>query len=242
MRLRVAVTTTADEIPWRVLQKPGRPIVYDILGRVAPRLGALLHADGWGPHRMVPFGHGVPVFPSAVRRRKHYSAGGFGYVEFGSPVPEVVEALALGLRQRELLDWGGVALRITGCSAVEPPEFASGRARFRTVTPVVLKGSGRDEKGVRQTRQAWVLPTDAEYPAVFQHNLQRKSETLGFEGKPVLEGISWIGPKRSFAVGGGMKPGAAVEVEISGEPMALQALWSWGLGQANSAGFGWVGA
>ncbi|WP_425329410.1 CRISPR-associated endoribonuclease Cas6 [Streptomyces inhibens] len=31
-----------------------------------------------------------------------------------------------------------------------------------------------------------------------------------------------------------------MEVELSGPPKTLRALWSWGLGQANSAGFGWV--
>ncbi|WP_220377916.1 hypothetical protein [Streptomyces inhibens] len=46
--------------------------------------------------------------------------------EFGSPFPEVVDALAHGLVQRELLDWGGVALRITGVKSVEQPEFAGG--------------------------------------------------------------------------------------------------------------------
>jgi CRISPR-associated endoribonuclease Cas6 len=29
-------------------------------------------------------------------------------------------------------------------------------------------------------------------------------------------------------------------VELRGDPAALRAAWSWGLGQANAAGFGWV--
>jgi CRISPR-associated endoribonuclease Cas6 len=240
MRLRVDVVTAAAEVPWPSVLAPGRGIAYDLLAHTAPELGRQIHTTGWGAHRMVPFGHGAPVFPAAPRRRGAYAAGGSGAIEFGSPLLAVVEAWALGLRQRELLDWGGVAMRITGVRPVEPPGFSSGHARLRTETPVVMKGSGRDGQGNRSTRQAWLLPTEPEFPAYLQQNLRRKAETLGLSPEVKLDAITWVGPKRSFVVGEGAKPGAAVEVDVSGEPVTLQALWSWGLGQANSAGFGWV--
>jgi CRISPR-associated endoribonuclease Cas6 len=240
MRLRVDVVTAAAEVPWPKVLAPGRGIAYDLLARAAPDLGRQLHGTGWGEHRMAPFGHGAPVFPNAPRRRGAYAAGGAGAVEFGSPLLAVVEAWARGLRRRELLDWGGVAMRITGVCLVEPPEFSSGHARLRTETPVVLKGSGRDGQENRSTRQAWLLPTEPEFPVYFQQNLRRKAETLGLSPEVKLDAVTWVGTKRSFAVGDGAKPGAPVEVDVSGEPATLQALWSWGLGQANSAGFGWV--
>ncbi|MDT3395294.1 CRISPR-associated endoribonuclease Cas6 [Streptomyces sp. B1866] len=242
MRLRLGVVTSASELPWGAVLAPGRGVAYDAMGRYAPALGQRVHDGGVGPHGMAPFGYGAPVFAGVRRRRGRYSVGGRGAVEFGSPLPEVVEALAGGLRQRELLDWGGVALRVTGLTPVEPPECASGRVRWRTVTPVVMKGSGRDESGVRTTRQAWVLPSEPEWPVYFQGNLRRKAETLGLDPSVELEAVTWVGPKRSFRVGEGAKPGAPVEVELSGPPETLRALWSWGLGQANAAGFGWVAA
>jgi hypothetical protein len=104
----------------------------------------------------------------------------------------------------------------------------------------VMKGSGRDTQGERTTRQAWVLPTEAEFPVYFEGNLRRKAETLGLDAGISLESITWVGPKRSFVVGDGAKPGAPVEVELRGAPETLQAIWSWGLGQANAAGYGWV--
>ncbi|MFE9427909.1 CRISPR-associated endoribonuclease Cas6 [Kitasatospora sp. NPDC006697] len=182
------------------------------------------------------------MFASAPKRRGRYAVGGRGMVEFGSPLPEVAQVLASGLTKRELVDWGGVALRVTGVAAVAPPSFSSGRAVLRTATPVVMKGSGRDETGERTTRQAWVLPAEPEWAGYFQQNLVRKAETLKVDPAVSLEAVTWIGPKRSFAVSQGAKPGAAVEVELTGPPETLQALWSWGLGQANSAGFGWVSA
>lgn len=154
----------------------------------------------------------------------------------------MVEGWAAALKERQLLDWGGVALRVRSVEPVDPPEFDSGRARLRTATPVVMKGSGKDEQGERTTRQAWLLPTEPEFPIYFERNLQRKAETLGLDPDITLEQITWVGPKRSFAVSAGAKPGAPVEVELHGPPETLRAIWSWGLGQANSAGFGWVAA
>lgn len=240
MRLQLTVTTTASELPWGSVLAPGRGLVYEVLGRTAPALGRQLHAKGAEPHGMAPFGHGAPVFPSARRQRGRYAAGGRGTVEFGSPVPELVESLARGFAEREVVDWGGVAFELVGIQAVEPPEFSSGWARLRTVTPVVMKGSGRSQDGVRTTRQAWLLPDEPEWPGYFQGNLRRKAETLGLDPGVELESVTWIGPKRSFRVAQGAKPGAAVEVQLSGPPETLRALWSWGLGQANAAGFGWV--
>lgn len=242
VRLRLAVTTTASELPWKAVLAPGRGLVYDVLAHVAPELGRQLHGQGKGDHGMVPFGYGAPTFPAARRRRGSYAAGGRGVIEFGSPLPEITEALGRGLAQRELLDWGGVAFRPTGLTALTPPDFASGRAVLRTSTPVVMKGSGRGEDGVRTTRQAWLLPAEPEWAGYFQGNLRRKAETLDLDPDVGLESVTWIGPKRSFSVGEGKKPGAAVEVVLFGPPETLQALWSWGLGQANATGFGWVAA
>ena len=240
MRLRLGIRTSASSLPWAQVLKPGRSLVYELLARGAPEEGARLHSGGVPPHGMVPFGHSAPVFPSARRKRGAYAAGGLGWLELGSPLPEVVEGLAKGLAGREVLDWGGTALRLESVTAVDPPEFSTGRVRWRTVTPVVMKGSGRDDDGVRTKREAWVLPGEPEFAEYFAQNLRRKAETLGLDPDVSLEAITWVGAKRSFAVGGGLKPGAPIEVELRGTAETLQGIWSWGLGQANSAGFGWV--
>lgn len=242
MRLRLRVRTTARSIPWEHVLKPGRSLVYDALARSAPELGARLHTSGWGSTGMVPFGYGPPVFPQARRRKGVYAAGGTGTVEIASPVPEVLEAIAKGLADQHVLDWGGTALKLEAIEPVDPPGFPEGRARMRTTAPVVVKGSGLDDAGNRSTRHAWVLPAEPEFDVYFEGNLNRKAATLGLEAAAQVEAITWVGPKRSFAVGGGLIPGAAVEAELRGDPQVLQAVWSWGLGQSNSAGFGQVAA
>lgn len=242
VRLRIVVRTRADSVPWREVLRPGRGLAYRWLSAAAPDLSERLHAQGCGAHRLAPFGHGAPSFPAARRRRGVYAAGGLGVVEFGSPLVAVVEAWAEALSGVTLLDWGGVALQVERVEVVEPPSLDSGVAAWRTATPVVMKGSGRDEDGVRVTRQAHLLPGDAEFGVYFAGNLRRKAEVLGLDPSVSLERIDWVGAKRSFAVKDGLRPGARVGVVLRGAPETLRALWSWGLGQANSAGFGWVAA
>lgn len=242
MRLRANIRTQAESIPWPEVIRPGRGLAYSLLEEAHPELGHRLHGEGWGPHGMVPFGYGAPVFPARRRRRGVYTTGGAGTVEFGSPLMDVVEGWAAALSGQTVLDWGGVALRVDQVEAVEAPGFADGWARLRTATPVVMKGSGRTEDGTRVTRQAWLLPGEPEYDAYLAGNLRRKAETLGLDPEVSLERITWRGAKRSFAVKGGMRVGAPVEVELRGAPETLQAIWSWGLGQANATGFGWVAA
>ena len=236
------MSTRARELPWTEVLRPGRGLVYRWLAVGAPALGRQLHNSGWAPHGMVPFGHGAPVFDAADRRKGAYAVGGRGVVEFGSPLLAMVEAWSQVLAARTVLDWGGVAFHVDSVEVIDPPEFASGVAVMRTATPVVMKGSGQDGSGARVSRQAWVLPREPEFDAYFVSNLRRKAETLGLDPAIVLERVTWVGPKRSFHAGKGLKVGAAVEVALRGAPETLRAVWSWGLGQANSAGFGWVTA
>lgn len=170
VRLRLEVRTAARQLPWREVLRPGRGIAYDLLARANPELAARLHNEGWGVHRMSVFGHGAPAFPSALHRTGVYAIGGRGYVELGSPLLAVVEAWAAALAGQRVVDWGGVAFQIDNVHVVEPPVFASGYARLRTATPVVMKGSGRGVDGLRVRRQAWLLPADAEFPVYFVGN------------------------------------------------------------------------
>ena len=247
MRLRVTFHTSARALGWGDVLAPGRALSYALLKQSAPELGSALHEKGWGPFGMVPFGYSAPLFPAARPRPGVYAAGGPGIVELGSPLSAVVEAWAGALASMPVIAWGATAFIVDRIEAVEAPVFASGRAVFRTVTPVVMKSSGRDEAGVRSRRQAWCLPGEPEWDVYMQGNLRRKAVTLGLDEDVTLERVGWVGPKRSFAVGsangpGGKKPGACVEVTLAGPPRTLSALSSWGLGQANSAGMGWIGA
>ncbi|MFF3932832.1 CRISPR-associated endoribonuclease Cas6 [Streptomyces hirsutus] len=245
MRLRVDFHTTARELDWDHVLSPGRALAYSLLERVASDLGSSLHAQGHGSYGMVPFGYSAPVFPAARKRRGVYAAGGPGVLEFGSPLPEVVEGWAAALSSMPVIAWGPTAFIIDKVEAVEAPSFPSGRAVFRTSTPVVMKASGKDDSGVRTTRQAWCLPGEPEWDVYAEGNLRRKAETLGLDREVTLDAVTWVGPMRSFTVSsangpGGKKPGACVEVALSGPSQTLSALHSWGLGQANSAGMGWI--
>lgn len=247
MRLRVEFHTGADQLPWPEVLAPGRALAYALLERGDPELGAALHKAGYGQHGMVPFGYGAPVFPAARRRRGVYAADGPGVVELGSPLMEVVEGWAAGLRGMPVLAWGATAFIVDRVVPVETPAFASGSAVFRTATPVVMKAVLPREADEQRGGTPWRLPGEPEWDVYVQNNLRRKAETLGLDPGISLEQVTWVGPKRAFAVGGvagggGKKPGACVEVTVTGAPATLAAISTWGLGQANSAGMGWIGA
>ncbi|GAA3357823.1 CRISPR-associated endoribonuclease Cas6 [Saccharopolyspora gregorii] len=243
MRVQVEVSTRAREIPWRDVLRPGRGIVYDLLAEFAPELGERLHAQGVGRFGLAPFGHSAPRFPDVAPRRGKYVAGGAGVVEFCSPLPEVVEALAAGLGRTRVLDWGGVALQKQSVHAIAPPAFADGQGVLRAVTPVLVKGPRRrDAQGMPLRGQRWILPGEPEWEVYFLRNLRRKAEALDLDSDVELDGILRAGPRQSYAVGQGAKIGAEVDVALSGNPETLRALWSWGLGAATSAGFGAVAA
>lgn len=244
MRLRIDVTTRAAAIPWNDVLRPGRSLVYGLFARTAPELGTRLHTDGWGPHRMVPFGYGAPRFPGARRRPGEYAAGGRGYLELGSPLPGVVDTWVEALAEQPILDWGGTALHIERLVPSAPPMFDSGTAELRTVTPVVLKPSkpaheDRDRNDRSRASQD-LLPYEEGFRETFGRNLRRKAETLELDPEITVEGVTWIGAKRSFTVRSGKRVGTPLGVRLRGAPATLRALWCWGLGQANAAGFGWI--
>lgn len=242
MRIRMRVTASATSIPWPEVLRPGVGLAYEWLEVGDPELGRDIHANGYGPHRFAPFGHGAPWFPRAPKRRGVYTVGGEGLVEFGSPLPEVLTAWSKGLAGQRVLDWGGTALRVVSLEAAEPPGFEAGVARFRTATPVVMKGSGYGPDGVRTTREAHLVPTDPEFPAYLAGSLKRKAVSFGLGDQVELVSIDWVGPKRSFAVKAGLRVGAPVEVTVAGDPEILRMLWSTGIGQGTANGFGWVAA
>lgn len=249
MRLRLRVRTTAREIPWGSLHDPSRGVAYTLL-RTSPELASRLHQDGWGAHRMRPMGVGVPLFPSAPHRPGVYAAGGVGLVEFGSPLVAVVQAWAEALAGMKTLSWGGTPLHIDGVELVEPPDFSNGTAVMRTRSIVVLKGTRLKATEVQaakptagEARQsAWVYAGEPQFGSFFAQNLRRKAETMSLAPDVEVQAISWIGPQRSFPVKGGKKYGKAIEVQLRGAPDVLRCLWSWGLGESTSAGFGWVSA
>ncbi|MBA8825291.1 CRISPR-associated endoribonuclease Cas6 [Saccharopolyspora lacisalsi] len=215
--------------------------MYGLLAENAPSWGDRLHTSGLGPHGLVPIGHSAPRFPEARARSGVHAAGGPGVVEFSSPLTEIAHALNAGLQERSVLDWGGVALQVQRVTPVFPPLFSHGTAELSTVTPVVVKGPpGRDEHGQRLRKQRWLLPGESDWETYFVNNLRRKAETLDLDPDVKLEMLTRVGRKHSLAVGRGTKIGAEVALRLSGPPATLQALWSWGLGASNSAGFGAV--
>lgn len=230
MRLVVSVSTTDETIRWEDLYGPGRGIVYAALIEYAPALGKEIHDGSWGRWGLVPFAVGPPVFPRAPRRRGVYAAAGTGTVEFVSPLPEVLEAVTRYLQRHGALAWARTPLEIEALDVVMPPAFTDGVARFTTTTAVLVKG-GDD----------YLLPGQDGYQFLLRKNLEKKADTLGLPADLSCE-VTWAGTRRMFRVGGAPKVGVVLDLRVTAAPEVLAGLWSWGVGQLNSAGFGLVSA
>lgn len=240
MRLRLSLTTRAHSIPWENLLRPGRGVIYHLLHSVSPTFTRALHDSGWGPHGMTPFAHNHPTFPQAPRTRGVFTVDGPGYLSIASPLPDLIDTLANALSPGQLLDWHGTALQVTDITRISPPEFADGRADFRTTTPVVVKATTDPDDLTAPRKGRDVLPHEQGFITALTHNLRRKATTLDLDPHVTINGPTWNGTKRGFATPTGRRTGAPIQINLHASPPLLQALWSWGLGQANSTGFGWI--
>jgi CRISPR-associated endoribonuclease Cas6 len=230
VRVVLQLRAPPGRLAWEEVLTPGRGLVYGALADHSPELGRELHDVGYGPHRLRPFAFCPPTFPSAPRVARAYAVGGAGSVAFGSPLLVVAEAVAKAVAGRGVLQWGSVALEVRSVAAVDPPRFITGQAEWHTATPVIVKGGHPDR---------FLLPDDPGWLDGLRGNLQRKAATLGLDDAVEVE-LLWAGARRLFRVDGSARIGAPVTVRVLAASDTLGAIWSWGLGQANAAGFGWI--
>lgn len=231
MRVVVKVSAEPGTLPWDSLLGPGRGLAYEALAVHAPALGRRFHQEGHGPYHLRPFGFAPPVFPQAPRVPGSYAVGGVGRLELTSPLLTCAQAFAHYARSTPVLRWGPLPLRVLDAAVIEPPAFTSGRAELHTVTPTIVKGRG----GV------FLLPGDQEWPVRLTENLRRKAATLELDDELDVD-VAWVGRPRLFRVQRSARRGVPVTLRVSGAPETLRALWSWGVGESNSAGFGCVAA
>jgi CRISPR-associated endoribonuclease Cas6 len=230
VRIVLQVRAQAGRLAWEQVLTPGRSLVYRALADHDPDLGRQLHDAGLGPYRLRPFVFCPPTFASAPRIARSYAVGGTGSVAFGSPLLVVAEAVAKAVAGRQVLHWGSAALEIRSVAVVDPPRFITGQAEWHTATPVIVKGGHPDR---------FLLPDDPGWLDGLRGNLQRKAATLGLDEAVEVE-LLWAGARRLFRVDGSTRIGAPVTVRVLAASETLAAIWSWGLGQANAAGFGWI--
>jgi CRISPR-associated endoribonuclease Cas6 len=231
-KVRVVLQVRAEPgvLAWEQVLTPGRSLIYGALAAHSPELGRQLHDVGYGPYRLRPFAFCPPTFPSTPRVPRVYAVGGRGSVAFGSPLLVVAEGVAKAVAGRQVLHWGSVGLEVRSVVAVDPPRFVTGQAEWHTATPVIVKGGHPDR---------FLLPGDPEWLEGLLGNLQRKAATLGLDDAVEAE-LVWAGARRLFRVDGSARIGAPVTMRVLAAPETLAAIWSWGLGQGNSAGFGWI--
>lgn len=238
MRIIADITAPRDaELAWDDIHKPGQRIVYEALRAHDPELGAALHEHGWGTYGLVPFGFQPPVFPAGKRQPKRYPTGGPGTIGFATPLPRVAAALARTIQAGQVLGWGGLDITVAAVRA-DDASYGAGKAIWRTTTPVIVKGRGKPRPG-KSSQPNFLLPQDPEWGTYLVSNLERKAATFELPDDIDVKVLDH-GPRRLFRVGKNARIGVTATVEVHAAPDTLRLIHDWGLGQGNSAGFGWV--
>lgn len=267
MRVRVRLNVAKNgSLSFDALHAPGRAMAYAAVGsKLGADRKAELHEGGEALYHLRPFGFGPPTFPIAKRVKGRWAVGGDGFWEIGSPHHDLVWAFATWLKEQRTITWAGVSMDVVGIEAPTVPEYPEGFGSFTTVSPTVVKdaatagsaarreardegdprrylnpyrdGHGRDdgtvdERAVRAERVA--------FEDGLNRNARKKTETLGLESDLRLSVIEVIS-SHTRRIGDGVRVGARIVVDAVGAPEALVMLWAWGLGESNSAGFGWIG-
>lgn len=215
-------------MPWPDVHGPARAVLYTLIGASEPDLARELHDQGWQGSTLRPAGISPPMFTGAVRRRGMYTTSGTGSVWFGSPVPRIAAAILKGLATRKELRWGQATLAVRGKELEWPADHGSGRAEFRSVSPVLVKEESR-----------FLLPGESRYLERLAGNLRHKADLLGLPSDVDVEVLD-AGPRRIFEVAGAQRIGANVRVRITADPAVLGALYEWGIGLNTVQGFGWL--
>ena len=157
-----------------------------------------------------------------------------------SPRERFLSAFMSGLACKPEARIGENALRISSVEALPPVDFSSGRAVFRTLSPINASTMReRDGKLVR-----WdLLPDDAQFSENINKNLARKYSD--FHGKPANGGgleFKLMGPfkTRRIRIKNEFHVASRMLFEASGSPELLSFAYECGFGERNSMGFGMV--
>ncbi|MDN5344100.1 MAG: CRISPR-associated endoribonuclease Cas6 [Clostridia bacterium] len=159
----------------------------------------------------------------------------------GSPLKEFIEALAEAFLTVEEMRLGSTVIW-TGALALTPlPDFSSGKARGRALSPITVYSTLQNAEGKKKTY--YYHPQEKEFGQQVKANLLKKAAALGIEFPPeaqlelqpvnVRSNDLKVVYYKDTVVKGWMG-----QYVLSGEPQLLRLAFSAGIGAKNSQGFG----
>ncbi len=209
-------------VPLHAAHSTARGVTYAVLRAGDPDLASEVHDHGWW---------GSARRPWSVRPPQQCTETGEVVFEFASPVALFAKAFADGLSTMGAVDWGGTKLTVRGITTTDE-RWADRERRWRTVTPVVVKGP--------PPKRALLVPGEEGWATCLRASVTAAAAVLKVEAPTVLS-VSG-GRKVLVNVAGSRRMAATadVTVDLVGDPDALNRLADLGIGSRSTEGFGFV--
>ena len=232
--------------------------IYRVLGQADQQFATWLHDQGYQfegkQFRLFGFSN-LDLRPFDRQGDRIRMKGDCAKLELGFGLPESGQHFIQGLFAEQSFRLGDqqsqVDFAVETLDLLAPPLFTS-QTRWRTLSPVCVSRN-REDGSVH-----YLHPEEEDYPARLYHNLMRKmqSYTLAQGGlalpippyEPSLMRFELLSQPRSSLIT--LAAGTPRETRVRGyrydfrleaDPSWLEFVWSVGLGEKNSMGFGFVG-
>ncbi len=240
MRLRIILRFVRPcLLPWSY---PGwlRGLAYTAMERGLPQVAHRLHEEGWSH----PEGRRYkPLTYSWLHGLRPDRTGLWaeGAVTWwvSSPIPAVVEALALGLLLEPEVRLGSYPAMVERIEVEPTPAFA-GAATFTTLSPITISTGERRADGKLVKR--YLSPEEPEFARALAENLRRKAAAFYGQEIPGDLGIQVHPPYRSklVRIHDTDIRGWMLSFTISGHPELIRLGYEAGFGEHTASGFGMV--
>lgn len=214
-------------------------LVYRWLAEADGQLARALHDRGY-----VFKGHRYKLFVYSLLHGEHSKGDREGIElsgqikwQIASPCIEFMEALALGLLRLDEVRLEQNRLRLEAVSVPPTPQFSSGRAYLRTLSPIVVS-TVLEQNGLLKKR--FLAPEDSHFGRVLGENLCRKASLLSVAAEAKIEFEPVKLKSRLFCLHGTYVRGWEGWFFVEAAPELLQVGYEAGFGERNGQGFGMV--
>lgn len=240
MRLKIALRfVRPGRLPWGYPEWL-RGLAYTAMMRGLPQVAHRLHEEGWpGPEGRAY----KPLTYSWLHGLQPDRAGLWaeGAVTWwiSSPIPSVVEALALGLLLEPEVRLGSHPV-IAERMEVEPTPIFEGAATFTALSPITLSTGERRADGKLVKR--YLSPEEPEFARALAENLRRKAAAFYGQAIPGDLEIQVHPPYRSklVRIHDTDIRGWMLSFTVSGPPDLIRLGYEAGFGEHTASGFGMV--
>jgi len=218
--MRITATLSGDKLEPQIAHAKCRGALYELIRRADPDMADAMHEKGWNGNGRRPWS----VYPPVD-----------SVLNIATPIDELGQLFAAGLRSSDSLAWGEQHLhidKVTVEESVRPSKSGDVVEMWAVTTPVIVQGPC--------PKRMMLVPGDIGWEEGLR---ARFASAAGSIGVPVPDMfIRGVGDRSVTQSAPVKRVGAAwLMVEVNGTPAVLDGLSAMGMGTHTTEGFGFVG-